>query len=304
MSTAATLAAAAEHAREARHDTARRLLEPLTGVDGADLDALDLLARVHAQQGDLVAADVAWQRVLDLDPTHRSALAGQARIRELWSGPRSGLDPRVGAGIAAAALLVAGAGAFWLGGLGDASQDDAYASEVSSLREETSSIAGDVDQLRNAVERSQRETERFRKALADPRWDARVRNGSVTVTFAEPVFESGSDQLSPDGRATLRDLAPHLIDARSDGAALTVVGHAGPPAEPAPDSTNHSATLGLARALAAASVLTDAGLPRGTVTAVTGGDLQAPFPADDDRNQTVTLDIELGSPITTGVDEE
>ncbi|ANZ41584.1 hypothetical protein BBK82_42185 [Lentzea guizhouensis] len=51
-------ARAADLARAGRHDDARLILEDL----GRDPATLDLLARVHAQRGDLAAAEAAWRR--------------------------------------------------------------------------------------------------------------------------------------------------------------------------------------------------------------------------------------------------
>lgn len=290
-----TLAQASEHARAGRYDLARTLLEPLTEPASTDVAALDLLARVRAQQGDLVGADATWQRVLDVDPEHQGARVGQGRIRRTWvPGPRRS-SPRLGTAAVAVVLLGAGAGAFWMGDRQD--HDNAPASsEVAALRDETSAIAGDVDRLRGAENEDReaaRATARLRKALDDPRWGVRSTDGITRVVFDDPVFGSGSDVISAEGRSTLLALAQRL---RKEGAVITVTGHVGPPAQGVAESGNHSATLGLARALAAAGVLVESGVDRDAVSAVTGGDLSAPFPAQDDRNQTVTLELDLGRP--------
>src|SRR5690606_40161555 len=78
------LAEAAHLARAGRYDEARRALEALGGATSDDVAVLDLLARVHAQQGDLTAADECWARVESLDPEHTGAREGRRRIRAVW----------------------------------------------------------------------------------------------------------------------------------------------------------------------------------------------------------------------------
>ncbi|NUT51474.1 MAG: flagellar motor protein MotB, partial [Saccharothrix sp.] len=60
------VAEAASLARRGRHERARELLDGLGGETSDDPVLLDLLARVHAQRGDLAAADRCWARALEV----------------------------------------------------------------------------------------------------------------------------------------------------------------------------------------------------------------------------------------------
>ncbi|GAB3894643.1 hypothetical protein GCM10029964_073410 [Kibdelosporangium lantanae] len=96
-------AEAAELARLGDHDQAVAILTTLD-----DPDSQDLLARVHAQRGDLAAADAAWRRVLARHPGHPAALAGTQLIAEITAGKRRKRPLPVlalGAGAAVAVIL-------------------------------------------------------------------------------------------------------------------------------------------------------------------------------------------------------
>lgn len=291
-----TLPEAAEHARGGRYDTARTLLAPLTRLDSTDVDALDLLARIHAQEGDLIAADTAWRRVLVLDPDHKAARAGRSRIHTTWSSTplHRGIPRPIGVAVAAVALVGAGATTYWLGGLG-ADPGSSGNPDITALEKQTSTISDEVDELAAASQKEEQEpaaAARLEKSLEDPRWKVRTAEGHTTLIFHKPVFESGSAVLSAGGAAVLGAVAEELRGL-ADGSVVTVTGHAGAPASGGAPTGNHSATLGLARALAAADTLTGHGLADDLVRTRTAGDLDTPYPATDDRNQTVTVEVTL-----------
>ena len=107
----ALLARAAELARRGQHEQAARAIieapERLQGpaVDALPVEALDLLARIHAQRGDFEKAWDFWTRALRLDPENKSYQAGLERIVMVRkSGARRPLALPVAVG---AALLLA-----------------------------------------------------------------------------------------------------------------------------------------------------------------------------------------------------
>lgn len=289
------LAEAAHLARAGRYDEARRALEALGGATSDDVAVLDLLARVHAQQGDLTAADECWARVESLDPEHTGAREGRRRIRAVW-GRRRGVGAGT-AGLAAVLLLAGGAAAGWALAPG---ADGASSPATQTTAPQDPGLAEAVDRLEHELDRlgdrtGQRdEGERVRRlvaALDDPRWTARADGGAVTVVFREGVFAAGGAEATDAGREALGGLGAAL---RGQDVAVAVVGHTSdtPPVPGGPGN----AAVGLDRALAGAQVLAVAAdLPLGAVRVATSGDAAPPHPNTDEagraRNQTVTVTL-------------
>jgi flagellar motor protein MotB len=296
------VADAALHARAGRYDAARRLLDTVGGQDSDDVEVLDLLARVHAQRGDLPQADACWARVEQLDPEHAGALDGRRRIRAIWSGQRTGGGLVLGA--AAACLLLAGSGVAtgWALASRPADQaEPAVAQELAQLRQDLNRIRtatpppsdGATAEGTTSREAALREV---RDALGDPRWTTTLDARSVLVTFRDPVFEAGGAETSRSGADTLTGLAGRLRDLAD--VEVTVVGHTSDTA-PVPGSRyRDNAEVGLARALAAARVVSSgSGIPLSAVDVASAGDVDPPYPNTDEanraRNQTVTVAIEV-----------
>ncbi|MFD6138889.1 OmpA family protein [Promicromonospora sp. NPDC060271] len=297
------VADAALHARAGRYDAARHLLDGVGGEDSDDVAVLDLLARVHAQRGDLVRADACWARVERLDPEHAGAADGRRRIRTLWSGKRTGGGLALGA--AAACLLLAGGGVVTGWALAsrpaDQQADPAVAQELAELRHELNQIrtatpppsdeaTPDGTTSREAALRA------VRDALGDRRWTTTLDARTVLVTFREPVFEAGGAETSRSGADVLTGLAGPLGDLKD--VEVTVIGHTSDTA-PVPGSRyRDNAEVSLARALAAAQVISSgSGIPLSAIDVAGAGDVDPPYPNTDEanraRNQTVTVAIEV-----------
>jgi tetratricopeptide (TPR) repeat protein len=89
-----TLARAAELARAGRYGQAEALLLEVTQGPNVTPSSLDLLARIHAQQGRLLEAQSSWRRAAQLDPSNDAYHAGLRRIariqrRPIWLGTLS-----------------------------------------------------------------------------------------------------------------------------------------------------------------------------------------------------------------------
>lgn len=78
---------AAECARRGSADRADSLLRPLLERTDPPVSALDLQARLCAQQGRLAEAERWWLKVLEKEPNHAAAQAGLARLRALQRQP-------------------------------------------------------------------------------------------------------------------------------------------------------------------------------------------------------------------------
>ncbi|GAB2488080.1 hypothetical protein GCM10027063_32000 [Promicromonospora xylanilytica] len=303
------VAEAALHARAGRYDAARRVLDDATGPDSDDVEALDLLARVHAQRGDLGQADACWARVEQLDPEHAGAREGRRRIRETWAGRRSRGGAAVGA--AAACLLLVGGGAVagwaWAPGPDDRT-DPAVAQELDRLRREIGELgaaaqpadpsagSGPVAAPQSGTTSDAATLRGVRDALEDPRWATTLTSRSVLVTFEGPVFQAGGARTSDSGADALAGLAERIGGVPDT--AVTVVGHTSDTAPVPGGPYADNAEVGLARALAAAQAISSgSGIPLSAVDVASAGDVDPPYPNTDEtnraRNQTVTVSVEV-----------
>ncbi|MDH7502143.1 MAG: hypothetical protein QHJ82_05425 [Verrucomicrobiota bacterium] len=82
-----SLAQAAQLAREGEHASAEEILSDLIAADPSDVAALDLFARIRAQQGAVGDAEAHWRKVAQLDPQHIGARTGLERLRKMRRAP-------------------------------------------------------------------------------------------------------------------------------------------------------------------------------------------------------------------------
>ncbi|MFE7503771.1 hypothetical protein [Promicromonospora sp. NPDC057488] len=289
---------AARHALQGRYDAARHLLEDLGGQESDDVEVVDLLARVHAQTGDLRQADTCWARVERLDPEHLGAREGRRKIHEIWSGRRPGILTAAGAAGLSVLLVATGAAISWSvsASTEPVHGDAATAEQLASLREDMAQLATNLPADPTPPPPSDDATNRLRTIqddLADPQWAVTRTTRSVVVTFRDPVFQAGGADTTTDGADALTDLAARLADLTAT--TLTVVGHTSSTTPVATSPYTSNAEVGLARALAAAQVISDGGgIPLGALDLATAGDTDPPHPGTNQaRNQTVTVTIEL-----------
>ena len=297
-----TVDVATSHARAGRYDTARSLLDTLGGQDSDDVEVLDLLARIHAQRGDLARADACWARVEHLDPDHAGAREGRRRIHTTWAGRRTRGGVAAGAAVVGLLLAAGGAAAGWTLAPrppAEYSTDPAVAQELARLRDEMGELRASIATEPGDAASDQAAPDRLREireALADPRWTTTLDARSTVVTFRDPVFQAGGAETSARGDAALTGLADRLGDLTD--VAVTVVGHTSDTA-PVPGSPYaDNAEVGLARALAAAQVVSSgSGIPLSAVDVASAGDVDPPYPNTDEagrtRNQTVTVVVEV-----------
>lgn len=100
---------AATMARAGQHPEAASLIEQLPPEERARPDALDLLARIQAQQGNLHEAEELWTLALQVAPSDRPSQLGLHRIDELRHRPYLSMPSvRVGIVVVTSALLISG----------------------------------------------------------------------------------------------------------------------------------------------------------------------------------------------------
>jgi outer membrane protein OmpA-like peptidoglycan-associated protein len=296
LTTTPSLADAALLARSGEYAEAEKVLRELGGKSSTDPAVLDLLARIHAQRGELFDADECWALALRLDADFVPARTGRKRIATLVSGR---LRPRTGRVALAAALVAAAIGAAGVTGgllMGDRS-DPAMLAELDDIqdgqREQADRLDDLDDRLDQPVLRQQRVLDNLHTALAgNPALVAGADAGAVVVTFSNGVFRTGA-RLSEAGTTALADLVRRLGPSVAD-VTITVVGHT----EDARVSRNSgyttNAELGLARATVAAERMSEAsGLPLSTFLLSSSGAANPPFPNTTARsraqNRTVTV---------------
>ncbi len=288
LTTELGLAEAAEHARRGDYSAA---LAAVAGLEGPR--ALDLVAKVHAQQGDLDAADAAWVRVLALVPDDTGALAGRDLIAGIKAGKRRRpVFVRDTAAAALVVLLVAGA-VLWLPSAGPPPPPAVAAPPTPSalpggLRERLDALearsAAAVEQER--VSNTALDT--IAAGLAAPGVQVERRAGDVRVVFDDGLFLPDGNEFTADGRRALREWSGTLS---GKPVRVGVIGH-GVPVAGGP--AHGGSTVALSRASAAAAVLVEgSGLPL-TAFAVTSADQsEAPHRSADasarSRNRTVSV---------------
>jgi hypothetical protein len=268
------LARAAELARSGDHAGAVRLLEEL----GQDHEALDLLARVHAQRGDLAAAHATWSRVLADDPAHPSALAGTKLIAEIKEGKRRARPLPVAVVAGSAAVVVAAA----------------VATLISLPRNEEPPVAAPPTQVTTqpVAETPAAPDPRpaLMAALTNPDVALQPHADGVRVVFRQGMFLPDSTQLSRDGRRQLEQWGQLL---RGKNVRVMVYGHG--VVVPGSPATGGSATA-VERAAAAVEMLASAGdLPATAFVVRSADQADAPHAGGDPAlNRTVTLVVTPG----------
>lgn len=282
------VAEAAEHARRGDYPAA------LAALEGADSPrALDLLAKVHAQQGELDAADAAWVRVLALVPEDPEAVAGRRLIAQIKAGKRNRPILLWGATAAVVvALLVAGVVLSL-----PASEQQAVPQATSAQAPADAGSRERLDAL-EAQNAQAQEKDRVLKAelatlavdLAGPGVRVERRAEDVRVIFDEGLFLPDGNEFTAGGRPTLVEWARKLS---GKSVRATVIGHGVLLAD---GPARGGSTVALSRAAAAAGVLAEgSGLPL-TAFAVTSADQsEAPHQVADaaelSRNRTVTVAV-------------
>jgi hypothetical protein len=293
LRTALTTSQATTIARGGDLTGAAHILTELDTAGRADIAALDLLARVHAQLGDLHAADAAWARVQAAVPDHSGAAAGRATIAAI-GGRRWRTRPVLRPGRVGAVATVALAGVvIAIVTFVPKMPAQALSPDPAVVRAQQESRRADTlaEQLAARTSADQAAATRLAGALttiasqlAGPGIVVRRTPGSVEVLFTEGLFSTG-DRFTATAGQRLRQLGTRLSGV--DGT-ITVIGQS--VALPGGPATGGSSTA-MARALAAARELTAAsGLPLTAFTLASGDQSEPPF-ADPVRDRTVIVRV-------------
>jgi len=294
---AASLAKAAQLARQGRYAEAQRVLGELGGRDSLDLDLLDLLARVHAQQGELALADECWARAQEVSADEPSPREGRRRIAQIYARRyRRRTDRAVGA-VVLAVVLLAGAG---VAGAAVAqisqSTDPALLSELRETKAAKGDLTRQVGELRSRLDqvtlRPEQVLRDIRAELAGSGLILESESGVLVVAFPVGLFPNGA-RLSTEGRGALADLGVRLSRFNGD-VSFTVIGHTDEiPVSPYSQYVDNE-DLGFARARVAAQELSaNSRIPLTRFAVTSSGAVDPPFPIstaeDHKQNRTVVL---------------
>jgi flagellar motor protein MotB len=317
---APSVADAARLARSGRYEEAHRVLDELGGEGSEDPAVLDLLARVHAQQGELAEADACWARVQEIHEisassgsgpspsgpgsARASARAGRRRIAALQArrlGMPTGRRLAVGALLLAVGAAVAGA---VVASSSDSSEEPGASAspggDLDALRDQQDRLTEQLGEVEEELGDDDRATqtppEEVAAGLDGPGTTVSREADGLLITFDEGLF-AAEETMTPEGEEALSDLGRRLVDAGLNGP-LIVTGHTDDAPLPYGSPYSDRVNLGFARAQTVAEELaTDTGIPLDSMGIRSTGTAEPPFPNDSAanraRNNTVTVLVGL-----------
>lgn len=288
-----TTTRAAELARQGDLSGAADLLTPL---EDPSVEALDLLARIRAQQKRWEEADALWAQV-EQDPSTASAAAEGRRMVAAIRGRRRAARPvmPVVAGVVLVGVAVAG-GVLLAGGRDEPVAQPVQPTVTSSVDTGAEERAAELQRQLAALEAQRRaaaaavssQLDVIQKRVTGPGVLVQRGQGSVRVVFLDAVFTDGTD-LSPTGQTALTDLGKRL---RGLKATATVTGYS--VVVPGSPSSGGSRTALLRARVATQQLSTTSGLPLTAFTMQSGDQAHPPYRTAA-KNRTVTVTL---SPVT------
>jgi len=268
----ATLAQAASLARTGQYAAAESVLKPLTDGKNERPSALDLLARIYAQQGKFSEAEALWRRALEVEPNNETCLAGLKRIAKIRSRSPwlSVLMPMGAALIAILMVLLVGF---------------SVRREMIGLRE---SVMRDVAQAKPEAPVI---VETLPRAPSAPNITIRLggtvvktEQDAIVVSFDEGLFSSRAT-LKPNAATILSELGRQMIP-HAARISVRVIGYTDDIPMPHNSTYRDNTSLGMARAATVAEYLrNNAGLPPDLFLLQSAGASGAPYPNDTRENR-------------------
>jgi outer membrane protein OmpA-like peptidoglycan-associated protein len=301
-----SLAPAARLARAGRFREALELILASPRNISSLPQAKDLMARIHAQQGELREAEVLWADVLRDQPGNPTARAALSRLRAVQcravhrdGAPRPLLRATAVIALAASVALPIIAR---LERVEDAihGQRAQAADQRQALERAVGRVAVAQRRLANAATGQPTVAGRPREitgtSVAPPDIDfglpgvtvAKYANAAI-VSFRLGLFTEGA-ALDPKAEALINEIARRLASER-DPLMIQVIGHTDDLPDPEPGGNEQ---LGLRRAIVVADRLRVAGLRAELVAVSSVGAEQPVYPNDREnraRNRTVVLRI-------------
>lgn len=291
LASEALLSRAASLARKGEYAAAESLLKQLVGSENESPRTLDLLARIHAQQGRFSEAEAFWKRALEVEPNNEFYLAGLNRIAQMRSRPpwASVLLPMAAAFIATLAVCL----------VGFVVRDQIVHLRESLLREVARANSDIVEVIQKRLAKTGAET--ATSVPSTPQITIQLNGATVktqhntlVVLFDEGLFLSRA-HLKPEAKTLLSELGKQLQPYGSN-ISIRVVGHTDDTPVPKGWVYRDNAHLRLVRSVTVANYLSyDAELPLSLFLLQSAGESQPPYPNDTPanrlRNRTVVIHI-------------
>ena len=277
---------AASMARKGRYQEALRALrQAVAAEECSDAEALDLQARIYAQQGMLLRAESCWTEALRKDPGNANFTAALARLHRSYARPLHGARLLFFGAIIA---LIAVLGFMADGYYHMRRQQDQMSSKLTLIE---SSLRG-----MPIASRSMQEDKANGPNLGITVPGIAVRNdgGHLMVTFNSGLFARGT-RLSPNAKPLLFRLARQL-EPHAPQISIRMTGFTDSTAMPANGRYIDNAALGMARALRVVEYMRSTSRLPAEVFSLEGqGTTGAPYPNDSSenrlRNRTVVMRV-------------
>lgn len=289
------VARAAELARQGDLDGAAGLLTELS-----EPSALDLLARIRAQQKRWTEADALWAQVQKLAPDDAGAAAGRKTVAAIRKHRRTARPvlPIVATVVLVAAAMAGGVVAVGRSADQPVAQPTAPPAPTPTVDTAAEERAAELARQLAALEAQRRaaaaalagKLDVIQRQVAVPGVLAQRGASVVRVVFVDGVFAAGTD-LSPSGVAALSALGKRLPGLK---ASITVTGYS--VVVPGGSSSGGSRTALLRARVATQELSTASGLPL-TAFSLQSGDQAHPPYRTDAKNRTVTVTL---TPVTGG----
>lgn len=268
------LARATALARGGHYQAAEELLSAGAGELGAA--ALDLLARMRAQQGRYGEAEELWQQAAQLEPGNPAYAAALRLLRGMAGRPvwLHGVATLLLGGVLLLAVLLVLIAVF--SGRGPATDTQTRGRVGALVEEATAKTAAGPPTV----------------VVEDPSVEVRKEGAELVVTFRSGLFSRGA-RLTPEGREALARVARQL-EPHGSRLLIRVVGHTDNTLPPTGYRYRDNAGLGFERARVAAERLrASAKLPSEAIALASQGEEAPPFSNETregrTRNRTVVL---------------
>lgn len=202
-----TLARASELARAGQYAEAKKVLAASGAETESTPAALDLLARMRAQQGDLAGAEKLWTRASQLDPSNGAYSTALRCAAALQQNPGR---LRIALPLLACIVLAVTVFMWWL------QAQNAKPSQGPSTQSKPAQVIVPSDNEASAPQPTTATESSEQKAVQPIENDINVQGVTVTkasnvlqVSFDEGLFERGVI-LTPDARKVLKQLGDQL----------------------------------------------------------------------------------------------
>ncbi|MFZ5517082.1 MAG: OmpA family protein [Candidatus Zhuqueibacterota bacterium] len=269
-------------AHTGRYAEAENLLSEIKGDRSIELQKLDLLARIKAQQGRLPEAELLWKKAEQLDPensVYRTALQTISNFQQrpswlLWLGPVS-----VVVIICLVIIFL-----LWIFKLSLPKDNQDVSIALSKLASEQAKLGAQLSDLRKDVKPDSSTSAIAKISLSLPEISTTNNGTTLTIVFREGLFHHGATLT-----ATAKDILIRVgrqLEQYRDTIQIVVIGFSDDIPMPNDQKYRDNVTLGWTRALSVVEWLRlNTALTAENFSTYSKGEVMPPFPNDSYRNK-------------------